>query len=393
MNPRYRNFLIVTLFVAIVSFEVVGAEEKRWEAYLSIEEVSGVEAAEILSEAVVTALVREVDARWRYNTDELVIQPPPWPPALIVTLNVLPHDETSVRVVVEGTISVTDETVVAWEQVIRPDRAGRFLDPGFWHELVMHVQEGVRLLAHVSPTTLTLTGMPGATVSGLSESGEILDEEGRLSVLVVPFQTYDLLLQFPGYRDQHVVVTPTLEDLTLLVPQEKYPRHTITLSLHELAFPSVEYSYFDDTTTWFGSVGFTSYAGGLTPFTAYTADPEDKERGLFTSLPLLRANILGGMLFRDRDQRLRFWIQGGGFIRWHYPEGSWGLEPTLPFGGMVRLGVDYELPGPLTLTAGMTTDMFIPRAPDFVDWTFGMRRVGPMILQTGLMHIGLRVVL
>lgn len=390
---RLGTCTVLVVLFGIISSAVVAAEEPPREVYLTIDEVGGIDAAEIMREAIVAALVRGVGARWRFGTERISLEPPPWPPALEVTLNILPHDETSVRVVVQGRISVTEELVVEWDEVIRPDRAGRFLDPDYWQELVHHVQHGVRLLNDVRPTTLTIRGTPGATVSGLSDGQKTLDDEGQLSVSVIPFQTYNVLLQRPGYRDKEVVVTPSLEDLTLDLNQDKYLRHAISLSLEELAFPSVAYSLFDESTTWFATVGFTSYAGGLTPFTAFTAHAEDGDRSFFTSLPFLRTDLLGGMLFRDRDQPFRFWLQGGGFLRLHYPEGNVGLEPVLPYGATVRIGLDYELPRRFTFTAGMTTDLYVPRSPDFVDWSFGLYRLGPFILQTGLLHVGVRVVL
>ena len=390
---RHGLFLFFTVLFLIAGLFAAVAEESLPEVYVTIGEIGGVEAAGIMREAIVAALVRGVDARWRHGMDQVVIQPPLWPPALEITLNILPHDETSVLVVVQGRISVTKEIVVEWDEVIRPDRAGRFLDPDYWQELVHHVQQGLERLHDVRLTTLTISGTPGATVSGLSDGQETLDDDGQLSVSVIPFKTYRLRVHRSGYRDREVVVSPTLEDLSLVLPQEQYLRHSISLSLQELAFPSLAYSFFDDRTKWFASLGLTTYAGGLTPFTAFTHDAEDTDRGFFTSLPLLRADVVGGVLFRDRDQPLRFWLQGGGFLRLHYPEGSLRLEPVLPYGGTVRFGIDYELPRRFTFTTGMTTDLYVPRSPDFVDWSFGLYRLGPFILQTGLLHLGVRVVL
>ena len=316
-----------------------------------------------------------------------------------VTIQVERSQPSAFSVLLE-VISLDDQRILGtYNRIVRLDPAGRYSLAVLWQPLIEKLQEA--LDSKDPRISLGITGPVGASIRVLnreegstSQGGDVLVEGtlpsgGTTEILLTRFQYLEVELSLSGHRSARNVFF--LEDAPqeMIVELYRYPIHTLGFFLQELSFPELDYTYYTPQGRWTASLGVTSYLGGITPLRELNDVHQSAQ--LISSIPLTRISATAGVLLRDQDHPLRIHLQGGFFLRLIHTEELSGLEPVLPSGAVMRIGAEFEVSPRLIVSAALGSDVYWPVTEPFVGSQILLRRVGPAVLQTGLLRLGVRV--
>lgn len=340
--------------------------------------------AAAITRALETSVFPAVQALW-FTGDPHGVQA-----TAAATITVERRREAAFAVSLE-VVSTDDQRVLGtYSRTVRVDPAGRYAVAALWQPVIAALQEALDSKDPRVP--LRVSGPAGAAVR--VRAGTVLVEGtlprgGAVEILLARFQHLEVDLSLAGYRSAQKTIFLADAPADVVLDLYRYPRHTAAIFLQELSFPEVEYTFFAPQGRWTASVGATSYLVGITPFRELNDAHQSPQ--LISSMPLTRITATGGVLLRDRDHPLRIHLQGGVFLRLVHGEGLSGLEPVLPSGAVLRIGAEVEVAQRLVLSAALGSDAYWPVAEPFVGSQVLLRRVGPVVLQTGLLRAGVRV--
>lgn len=285
------------------------------------------------------------------------------------------------------------------ELSVELDRGGRYQRAETWQpflDAVASVAEVARPVAVVtieSTRPVTLEGLPPWVEPEVPASPAT-----RFELELRTLRQYDIVATAPGYRPVPCSFYLEYDPFTVDVDPRKYPRHSVGFIPRGVAWPGVEYAWYDAETRWCIYGGVTTFAWGLTPLQQLGSAPKGDERPprkakIISSIPLHEIEIGGGRFFRDRDRSGRALVSAAGVLRVTNLDDEWSLEPVSPTALRLGIGWEQELPWRLVLTQRLATDLFWPIRPEFLrnpPWTY---RLGPILWQLPIYRLGLRVVL
>lgn len=275
---------------------------------------------------------------------------------------------------------------------IEADRGGRFMAAGPWRPAVEAIAVAVDSLSPM--IVLTVRSTPGALIEGFGEPFH-LDAHGFGRLSVPRYTSFLLTISAAGHRTLQVPVYVERTSFEVGDRLYRYPRHSVALFARELSYPSVEYAYHAPRGNVLFTAGLDTYVWGVTPMRNVTGGYGNPSR-LFTSLPLSQLTVTAGGMSGDRDSVLRAVAQIGAFVRFVHGGGLFGLEPVMPAGLTLRLGLERELSQWFFLSASVGNDLFWPVRMDFLPRATlspFVQRIGPFVAQLGLIRLGVRVVL
>lgn len=218
-------------------------------------------------------------------------------------------------------------------------RLGRYLRSGSWeavvHELDPHIE------AFRPFTSVTVRSEPEATITW-SRGTAVADGDGRAVVRFRHMRSYTLTAERPGFRSREVTVFVGREgtevDLTLL----EYPRWFIGLGAPSISYPKLYGGAYLRETSTVIYAEVPSLAVAFTPLRQYNS-AYDERPSLLTFFPITELALGVDWFLASRDRRSRPYLGGQLFGRFLHASYQTGIEPVLPGGAAVRLGLQREL--------------------------------------------------
>lgn len=391
--------LVVVLFTAPLfparAQTVVGEAPHRGTyaiTYSDTLEPQQISQAEQLLRATEAQLLPALDAEWfRAGTTDAR-------PSFILNITVVPVEgEDPERGVFDlfAELRFVDGSVEPQEfsAQFMVDRAGRHLFPAPWRRITEELSAALE--AQDPRVTLTVSAPRGTNLTLTTPTGRVLaddlvvDERGYMELRVRTNQRITVTAESARFRRETIPIEIGPMDVELPFLPYRYPRHTMGLTLRELSFPEVEYTFFDRAVRWHMATSVTFHQIGITPLQALNRSRDTAS--LITSHPLTRADLVGGWLSGNRDTPLRFVVQAGGFMRLYHRDDGVILDPILPGGATARVGVEFEMGRRLTFTGTLGGDLYVDVDEMFVPQQLFFREMGPFYGQIGVFRAGVRV--
>lgn len=424
--PAPMAFLLLALLLGVVapwtapiSAQENGAGDPRSARFaLLVENRTNDPAVDLLLDAARSAITDRNDAFWfllegrdftgaRDVQAEMlaVLSAEGESPQVLVSLKFHRLDHRSTSLPAEPEVTAEVSTLV--------DRAGRYQRRETWALLVEAVDRLVEAARPVATVTLrgripfTLEGVPRWVVAHGSISASPASPALPAQEHQMPLRTlrnYSLTAAAPGYRSQDISFYLHHDPLVIPVNLRKYPRHTVAFVMRGVAWPGVEYQWYDSRTRWTVHGSITSFAlgftglrqlGDLIPGRGRTEPEGQNERDprLFGSLPLTEVEVGGGRLLGHRDSIARWQLTGSLVARITHGSAGWGLEPVMPVALRAAVGRERELGQRFFLTQRIATEWYWPVQEDFlrqIPWGY---HLGPVVWQLPVYRLGVRMVL
>ena len=280
------------------------------------------------------------------------------------------------------------EGIGFWEGAVQIDAAGRYQRDELWGGLVEAVFEHADAARPV--VTLTLRSNGPIEVLGLPEWAPVTAAgETERVVTLRSLREYSFTVSRPGARARELTVYVERRPVTMNVELTPYPRHTLAATLRGLAWPGLEYAWYNEATTWTLRAGITSFLVGLTPLRQVAAD--SAEPRVISSYGLTEVELGWHALLGNRDRLHRFTAGAGAALRLVHGNVSFGLDPAIPWALRPTLGSEWELGRRLILSQRLGTDLFISPRPAFVPASAWTQRIGPVFWQLPIYRLGVRV--
>jgi len=221
----------------------------------------------------------------------------------------------------------------AGEIIVRPGFpvTPRTLTTGFWTDIVQAISEEFEPL--ITANEMTILGRPGTEVSNLPGGPYVIDESGRLDLLLPTPATYTVAAQLRGFVPVLQAVYLADEPRELDLQQLPTYRFAADLAASSFQFPGARLRYHIVPGSWFLRLGLTTQLAGV------NFVPNQPLISLGRS-PLSTLYLDGGTLFGELDDFSRILVAFGGFLRVrHFPL---DLETDASLGG-VHLSAGVEL--------------------------------------------------
>jgi hypothetical protein len=212
-----------------------------------------------------------------------------------------------------------------------------------------------------APVTLTIHGVPGTVITGLSAKPLSMDAKGTLAVDLPSPAPYALRAAASGY-------VPTRASLyldgetQLTLDQQRSPWLRLDGAFLDGFFPGVAATFSIPALPFFARLGFTSFRAGI----AINQD------NVTASLPLSQFTLLLGMYLSPEDNPLRWYVGLGPLLRVSLPAGgSLTVDQLIPFGVQVVGGLELPLAGKLRTFLEYTPGWYYTPLPALFVASFG----------------------
>ena len=206
----------------------------------------------------------------------------------------------------------------------------RQLSRGFWDALVETVSTSYG--AVMDTLEVTVRGLPGTQVTGLTAVPLKIEEQGLLTLTLPNPATYTMLAQAPGYYPKEITFYLGYESMSMDLEQSRAARFAVDTYLNNLQFLGARFWFFPIPATLYLRLGVTAYALGL-----YLVDGTPS---IVAGNPLTWVGLDTGVFFIRPGGSVRLYAGAGAFLRIVHAVGLFGFEPTAPGGFEGTLGLE-----------------------------------------------------
>ena len=188
-----------------------------------------------------------------------------------------------------------------------------------------------------APVTLTIRGVPGTTITGLSSQALTVGSDGTVSIELASPAPYSLRAVARGYVPSRTSIY--LDGQTeLTLQQSPSPWLRLDAAFLDGLYPGVSATFSIPSIPVFARVGFTTFRVGI-------AINKDQT---FESLRLSQLTLLLGFYRSPEDSAIRSYFGAGPLLRISLPpSGTFTVDGLLPFGVQVVAGVEFPVAGRL----------------------------------------------
>jgi hypothetical protein len=211
------------------------------------------------------------------------------------------------------------------------------------------------------PVTLTLRGVPGTSVTGLSPKPLSLGHDGIATVELPSPAPYSLRATAFGYVPSRMDIYlngPT----ELSLPQARSPWLKLDGGFQDGLFPSAAANFSIPSLPFFARLELTTYRVGITL----------NRDQIFSSLPLTTYSFLLGAYLSPEDRDTRWYVGAGALLRVSWPGGGpLVVDNLLPFGVRIVGGCDFPLFGRMRSFVELTPTGYYAPQPVLFAASFG----------------------
>jgi hypothetical protein len=224
------------------------------------------------------------------------------------------------------------------------------------------------LIAHAysrgppAPVTLTIRGVPGTVITGLSPKPISVGAGGTVAIDLPSPSAYSLRAAARGY-------VPTRTSLyldgetELPLTQERSPWLKLDVAFLDGFFPGLSATFAWPALPFFARAGFTTFRAGI------AVNVGDS---IGISVPLSQLTLLLGIYLSPEDNPIRWYVGAGPLLRVSLPTGgSFTIDQLVPFGVQAVGGLELPLVGKLKTFIEYTPGWYYTPQPDLFLLSFG----------------------
>lgn len=208
----------------------------------------------------------------------------------------------------------------------------RQLSRGFWDGLRTTLVD--QYGAVVDTLEVTVNGLPGTEITGLTAVPLRVEEPGVLTLTLPNPATYTLVATSPGYYPKEETFYLGYDAITLDLDQKRAAVLGVDSYLNNFQFLGARFWYFPIPATLYLRLGVTAYALGL-----YLVDGTPS---IVSGNPLTKIGLDAGVFFTRPGRNLRVYAGAGAFLRLVHDVELFGFEPTAPAGFEATLGLEFS---------------------------------------------------
>ncbi len=212
-----------------------------------------------------------------------------------------------------------------------------------------------------APVTLTIHGVPGTIITGLSPKPVAVNAAGTLTIQLPSPAPYSLRAAASGY-------VPTRTSLyldgetQLTLDQARSPWLSLDGAFLDGFFPGIAATFSLPSLPFFARLGFASFRAGI-------AVNQDQ---VTASLPLSQLTLLLGVYLSPQDNSLRWYAGAGPLLRVSLPAGgSLTIDQLIPFGVQIVGGLELPLVGKLKTFLEYAPTLYYTPQPAVFQASFG----------------------
>lgn len=274
------------------------------------------------------------------------------------------------------------------EETIRPGFAVnyRLIARGFWDNLTQAIADNYEAI--VDTTELTISGVPGTTITGVPGDDWTIPEEGVVSRKVPYPSSLQIIASAPGRYEVTIPQFIGIDPVSIELDQFQKPRFGVDAVLNAWQFPGVRLWYFIRPAEIFIRAGVHTHFVGLYPL-------DNTAQLLVFGWPLSFIDIDAGLFLLPAEQEFRLYIALGGYLRIVHASGYFGFD-TLGAPGAVTLtaGIDFSPNRRLHFIAEyQPAFVMAPEPQEYIDVSFVQNRYpsgqvpGHLLLDWGLFDL------
>ncbi len=259
----------------------------------------------------------------------------------------------------------------------------------YWYPAVDLVES--HLLSPGYEALVSISGLPGSIVRGLSESAVVLDGEGRGEARIPFGETLRFDADAEGHHPVEGTIRATVPELHLFLNQPVYGRWSYDFFLTGFSYPGVGLSFHIVPAWSLLRLDVFTYALGFIPY----ADIGGEQGRLFASEPVSHLTLSVLQHLATPGGRIRPYVGIGATTRMLRADGRIEREPIAPYGATAVLGVEF----PRRFAAWFfeyAPLLYFVEEPDlwgsqFSRWQPGYVQVGRNVLDVMMVRIGFRL--
>jgi hypothetical protein len=214
-----------------------------------------------------------------------------------------------------------------------------------------------------APVTLTIRGVPGTVITGLSPKPISVGAGGNVEIDLPSPAPYSLRASARGYIPARASLY--LDGKTeLKLEQARSPWLRVDGAFLDGFFPGAAATVSVPALPFFARLGFTSFRAGV-------AINQDQ---ITVSLPLTQVTLLLGVYLSPEDNPTRWYLGAGPLLRVSLPAGgSFTIDELVPFGVQVVGGLELPLVGKLKTFLEWAPSGYYTPQPSLFQASFGSK--------------------